>query len=131
MLFDDDALDQDPDIQFKPLSAKPVGWIRIAVSNAKYRSRRRGLTFDITAEDMVEKWREQEGLCYWFNVPMGTMENQRRHPLTPSIDRVDSYGGYTYDNVVWACLAANTAKMATDPECWEEFLSLLAVSIEK
>lgn len=130
MQFDDDALFGDPDIRIGPASDTPVAWIRKAVSNAKYRAKKRGIRFDLTAEDMVEKWREQEGLCYWFNVPMGTLEDQRRHPLTPSIDRVDSYEGYTFSNVVWACLAANTAKLATEPDCWEEFLGLLAVCIK-
>ena len=105
----------------------PVDWVRRAVQRARYRATKKGLLFNITAEDMSKQWREQDGRCYWFNVPMGAPEDHRHHPLAPSLDRMLPDHGYTYGNVVWACLAANTAKRDTHPDCWEEFLSLLQV----
>jgi len=108
----------------------PVAWIRKAVYNAKYRAKKKGLQFNISAEDMVEQWREQNGLCYWFEVPMGAPDGHLHHPLAPSLDRMDSCGGYTLGNVVWACLAANSAKRDTDPDSWEEFLSLLKACMQ-
>lgn len=80
---------------------------------------------------MLKQWEEQQGLCYWFNVPMGFVEEHPYHPASPSLDRVMSDQGYTYGNVVWACLAANTAKRDTDPDCWEDFLSLLRACLER
>jgi hypothetical protein len=56
---------------------------------------------------------------------MGFHEEVRYHPCTPSLDKVAPEHGYTYGNVVWACLAANTAKRDTEADCWEDFLSLL------
>lgn len=112
---------------YVPDSGTPVLWIRRAVQGAKYRAAQKGILFNITAEDMVAQWRDQDGVCYWFNVPMGSPEDHRHHPLAPSLDQVMPGNGYTWGNVVWACLAANTAKRDTDPDCWEEFLSLLKV----
>jgi len=139
MQFPDDDLDLDE--VFSPVVVGPaptgpvvvaplappkiVKWIRKAVSGAKYRAKKYNREFDLTAEDMLAKYTEQQGVCYWFSVPMGAPEDERHHPLTPSIDRVDSNGGYTFDNVVWCCLAANTAKRDTLADDWEEFLSLL------
>lgn len=109
------------------MSTTPVAWIRRALSNAKQRAKRKGIEFNLTAEDLVAQWADQKGLCYWFDVPMGFHEEIPYHPCTPSLDKVDPYQGYVYGNVVWACLAANTAKRDTDPDCWEDFLSLLKV----
>jgi len=108
----------------------PVRWIRRAVSAAKQRAKG-NYEFDITAQDMVDQWREQNGDCYWFQVPMGFVEDHPYHPLTPSLDKVDPYHGYTFGNVVWACLAANTAKRDTDPDCWEDFLDLVGVCLKE
>jgi len=109
----------------------PVRWIRRAVQNAAQRAKAGGYRFDVTAEEMEEQWREQDGLCYWFKVPMGRDEDVPYHPLTPSLDKVAPEHGYTFGNVVWACLAANTAKRDTDPDCWEEFLDLLKVCLNR
>ena len=105
------------------------GWIRQAVRNAERRAGEKDVPFDITVEDMEEQWRQQDGYCYWFRVPMGAPEGCRHHPLTPSLDRVMPEHGYTYGNVVWACLAANSAKRDTDPDYWEEFLGLVKVCL--
>jgi len=107
----------------------PVRWIRQAVQNAYRRAKGKDLEFDITPEDMVQQWEEQNGRCYWFGVHMGFVQNHPYHPLSPSLDRVAPHHGYTYGNVVWACLAANAAKRDTDPDCWEDFLELLRVGL--
>ena len=104
-------------------------WVSKAVSSAKQRARLRGLPFLFTAEDAVNAWNAQGGCCYWFKVPMSGVSPH--HPMTPSLDRVQGHLGYTPDNVVWACLAANSAKSDTDPDAWEEFLDLLKVSLHE
>jgi hypothetical protein len=106
-------------------------WIRKVVSAAQTRARRKGLPFSITVEDMQAQWDEQDGHCYWFHVPLGAPEHRPYHPLTPSLDRVRGDLGYTYGNVVWTCLAANTAKRDTDPDSWEEFLDVMGVCFRR
>lgn len=103
----------------------PPQWLRRQVHNARYRAKSHGVPFTITTDEMHEVWDEQEGRCYWFNVPMGVDPDRSYHPCTPSLDRVMPELGYVSGNVVWASLAANVAKRDTDPDCWEHFLSLL------
>lgn len=107
----------------------PPRWIRTLVSNARYRAKSVDVPFNLTAEDMYLQWDQQGGDCYWFKVPMGVDPDHLYHPCTPSLDRVVPDQGYVAGNVVWACLAANTAKRDTDPDCWEEFLDLLRVCL--
>lgn len=100
-------------------------WIKKAVQNARRRAQEACVPFDLIPQDLVELWDEQNGNCYWFGVPMGVSPDRPYHPCTPSVDRVIPEQGYVAGNVVWACLAANTAKRDTDADCWEDFLSLV------
>jgi hypothetical protein len=103
--------------------------MKTAVRNARYRAKAASVPFDLTAEDLHELWDEQNGNCYWFGVPMGVDPDRPYHPCTPSLDRVAPELGYVFGNVVWASLAANTAKRDTDADCWEDFLSLMRVCL--
>ena len=107
----------------------PPRWIHTSVKSARYRAKSKGIPFDLTAEDLHTLWDEQQGNCYWFHVPMGVHPDRLYHPCTPSLDRVVPDQGYVAGNVVWACLAANTAKRDTDADCWEDFLDLLKVCL--
>ena len=71
----------------------------------------------ITANDLKKMWVEQNGLCFWFGIPLdlGLMFNDHpdwcsRHPLAPSVDRKDDYQDYTYDNIVICCRYANLGR---------------------
>jgi hypothetical protein len=104
-------------------------WIRLAVHRAKTRARKNDLPFDLTTEDIQDLWAKQNGCCYWFNIHLNPYAGPR-HPLLPSLDRVDSHRGYTYGNVVLSCWAANRCKNDCDPDTWEEFLQFLAASLK-
>lgn len=91
---------------------------------AESRAKKQGIRFDLIEQDIVDMWGEQAGLCYWFKLPMAWMED-RNHPQQPSIDRVVPGSHYSRGNVVLACLAANHAKGATEPDEWERFLEHL------
>lgn len=102
-------------------------WIRVLVANARQRALERGLPFDLTPQDIHEMWGEQEGRCRWFNVPMqwGDEDEGPRHPMIPTIDRVNNTRGYTRANCVLACWGANAAKGACELDTWETFLDFL------
>jgi len=52
--------------------------------------------------------KEQEGMCYWLNIPMDfTMKDKLRKP---SIDRLDNSRGYEIGNVVLTTVFANTGR---------------------
>ena len=68
----------------------------------------------ITSKDLKNIWLNQNGLCFWFEIPldMGLLFKEHpdwfsRHPLAPSIDRKDDNGDYSIDNVVICCRFAN------------------------
>jgi len=106
-------------------------WVNILIGNARRRALERGMPFDLTAQDIVEIWDEQSGLCYWFKVPMQWKDDVGpRHPMIPTIDRTDNSRGYVRSNVVLACWGANAAKGACDLEEWEEFLEFLRASLK-
>jgi len=78
----------------------------------------------LTVDDINEMFDSQNGLCYWFNVPL-ISSNKPKHPQQPSLDRLDRTKGYTRDNVVLCCYSANIGRNDNDVETWENFLKLL------
>ena len=74
--------------------------------NAKARARRRGLTFTITKEDIVIP-----ELCPYLGVRLipGTYA-ERKIGSAPTLDRIDSDGGYTKDNIEVISDLANRMK---------------------
>jgi len=97
------------------------------ISAARHRAKRRGCAFDLTEQDVLDLWQEQDGKCYWFGVPMQWRDPDEggRNPFIPTLDRADNRKGYTRGNVVLACWGANAAKGTCDLLVWEEFLSFV------
>lgn len=73
---------------------------------------KRRIDFSITADDIIELWGKQNGLCNLSNMPMtlthGTMTLQ--NPTKVSIDRIDSTTGYHKDNIQLVTWQINCAK---------------------
>lgn len=85
---------------------------------------KRNKEHNITVDDINEMFVKQNGLCYWFGVPLLPSE-KHKHPQQPSIDRLDRNKGYTKDNVVLCCYSANIGRNENDTETWKKFLSIL------
>ena len=71
----------------------------------------------ITAKDLREQWRKQNERCYWFNIPLDFhllykdhFEWMPKHPMAPSVDRIDDKKDYTSDNIVISCRFANLGR---------------------
>lgn len=60
-------------------------------------ARERNLCFDITIIDMWNKFVEQRGYCAMTGLPIYFAYKND----TASLDRIDSNGGYTLDNIQW------------------------------
>ena len=100
------------------------------ISNARQRAIANGHAFDITAQDVVDMWSDQQGKCFWFGIPMMWREGTGpRNPMIPTIDRTDNDRGYVRSNVVLACWGANAAKGACELDAWEEFLDFLRAGL--
>lgn len=68
----------------------------------------------VTPEDLKEIWDKQNGKCYWFGVELDLdlmykdhPDWMPKHPLAPSIDKIDVDGDYTKDNIVICTRLAN------------------------
>ena len=91
---------------------------------------KRGKEHSLTVKDINEMYEKQNGLCYWFNVPL-TPSNNSKHPQQPSLDRLDRNKGYTIDNVVLTCYSANIGRNENSVEDWETFIKVLKVNLVK
>ena len=87
-------------------------------------SKKRGKEYNLTVNDINQMYQNQNGLCYWFNIPLIPSSNSK-HPQQPSLDRLDRNKGYTKDNVVLVCYSANIGRNENDLETWQNFLNLL------
>lgn len=98
--------------------------VRLWQNTLIHDSKNRGVEHTLTIDDINQLFQKQNGLCYWFNVPL-IPSNDSKHSQQPSLDRLDRTKGYTLDNVVLTCYSANIGRNETSIEDWEKFLILL------
>lgn len=67
----------------------------------------RGISFDLTLEDVNNRWETQQGRCYYSGKPLDTRTGS---PFKVSLDRKDSNQGYTRDNTVLCSVRVNLMK---------------------
>ena len=74
-----------------------------------------GHPINITIEDLKIQWKKQRGKCWWLGIPM-SLEDLfvPRSPFAVSVDRVDSSGGYTPDNIVLTTRFSNVGRGSYD-----------------
>lgn len=80
--------------------------------SAKSRAKRKNYEFALDQQDVFDMWDRQAGKCSLTGLPMfehHVGRQLKRRPWMPSIDRIDSYRGYTKDNVRLVCFAVNVA----------------------
>jgi hypothetical protein len=78
----------------------------------------------LTVEDISDIYKKQNGLCYWFKVPL-IPSLIKKHPQQPSLDRLDRSKGYVKDNVVLSCYAANIGRNESNIDVWLDFLDVM------
>ena len=98
--------------------------IRLWQNTLIHDSKHRGVENTLTVNDVNEMYESQNGLCYWFKIPL-IPSNKPKNPQQPSLDRIDRNKGYTKDNVVLTCYSANIGRNENDLETWKNFLYLL------
>jgi hypothetical protein len=95
-------------------------WQNALINDSKYR----GIENTLTVDDINELFKKQNGLCFWFKVPL-IPSDKSKNPQQPSLDRLDRNKGYTKDNVVLTCYSANIGRNDNDIEIWKNFLKIL------
>ena len=65
----------------------------------------------------------QNNKCYWYNIELelDSLEGSR-NPAKLTIDRLDCTKGYSKDNVVLTCYAANCGRGDCPIEIWKEII---------
>jgi hypothetical protein len=97
-------------------------WLK-ALTNARHRSLKKGLAFDLTREWCEQNW---TGLCAVSGLPF-SFGTQLHFPFSPSIDRIKSDLGYTADNCRFVLFAINSFKgTGTD----EDMLKIAQATIQ-
>jgi hypothetical protein len=91
-------------------------------------SKRKNVEHTISVKDIDELYKKQNGLCFWFKVPLIPSKN-KKHPQQPSIDRLDRYKGYTKDNIVLCCYSANIGRNENTVDEWLKFIEIIKENI--
>jgi hypothetical protein len=84
------------------------------ISTGRSSGRTRGIVFGLKTEDLMQLYFRQSGVCALSGIPMTFAASERTHGRSRtniSIDRIDSRGNYTLDNVQLVCVAVNIMKM--------------------
>lgn len=91
---------------------------------------RRSIKYDITADDLHEIWKKQDGMCAYTGVKL-TLKNRRNinvcnNNFMASVDRIDSSKSYTKDNIQFISITANLAKNTMSHKEMIEFCKIVA-----
>ncbi len=81
--------------------------IRYRVTSAKHRALKKGMVFEITDEDIIEKLKTQNNKCY---ISKQTITFNEKDWYGLSLDRLDNNIGYTKDNTVVVTKFVNFSK---------------------
>lgn len=100
--------------------------VRLWQNTLLHDSKHRKIDHTLTINDINEMLEKQNGLCYWFKIPL-IPSNKHKHPQQPSLDRLDRDKGYTKDNVVLCCYSANIGRNENDLDTWLEFIKSLNI----
>lgn len=88
-----------------------LGYMQRAMYNVRQRGKKQKVEVKITAEDLVDIFNCQTGLCSLSGMPLDWQTFAKgRSPLTCSIDRIEPKKGYVKDNVRLLCFQVNTMK---------------------
>ena len=86
-------------------------------TQARSNAKRRGIPFTLTEADFAALVERSGGRCMLTGLPFDEeYKADRIRPYAASLDRTDSSGGYTPDNVRLVCAAANIALGDTGTE---------------
>jgi hypothetical protein len=99
-------------------------WTKIASSNNRKKIQEK--QWDppkilISPIEIENKWHEQDGKCHWtgMELDLGLLFDDYEnyypmHPLAPSVDRINSYGDYEYENIVICARMMNLGRTTYD-----------------
>lgn len=87
-----------------------TGYLRSRIWGSRREAINRGIYFNLTLDDLVELYAVQNARCALSNEPMTFITEQGQVLTNISIDRIDSNGDYTKDNIQLVCYIVNAMK---------------------
>lgn len=96
--------------------------IYVMVNNARNRARKLSVAFDLTPVYVFLLAEKQSFCCARTGIPFSydlPQNGWKSNPYAPSLDRVDSGGGYTKDNVQLVIWALNMARSEWGSDIYE------------
>lgn len=90
-----------------------------ALSNAKNRSKKRSVPFDLDKEYIIDLYKVQSGKCYYSGMPLNIIKGDlsRVHDeFKMTLDCIDPSLGYVRGNVVWCAYCVNSFKQNMSKE---------------
>jgi hypothetical protein len=107
----------------KRVQASPRYTMKITLSHGL---RRKPTINPATIEDLMQKWRDQNGCCALTGIKM-TWAKGKVLPTSISLDRIDHEGGYSADNIRLICHAINAFRgRMSDAEMLDMARALIA-----
>lgn len=107
----------------------------------RHNAKSRGLEFLITPQDLEDIWINQSGICNLsgLKLQLPVKKKAYKEDGTPtihyfgnaSVDRIDSYKGYTKDNVQWIHSKINIMKMEIAQDDFIQLCKLIVQHNEK
>ena len=81
------------------------------------------IEIDLSIQDLKEIYDNQNGKCFWFNIPLDiNFILEKGNLLSMSVDRIDNNKGYTKNNVVICCRFANLGRQNCE---FDKFKSMI------
>lgn len=93
-------------------------------NNIKKRAKDKGIDVSVTLQEIWELYEKQDRKCALTGLPICFDKNNGE--TTASLDRIDSSGGYTIDNIQWVHKDVNKMKNAYDIEYFIKMCKLVS-----
>lgn len=103
--------------QIKEQTRDPIYYIKALFYSLKVGAKIRKKDFNITINDLIDLYKQQDGLCVLTKEKMTHIRGKGRIPTNISVDRIDNKKGYNKDNIRLICICVNKMKQEmTDEE---------------
>lgn len=96
--------------------------LMLILATCRNAAKRRGIQFNISIDDLLDKWEKQNGKCYYTGIEM-IKTFRKKCPTQVSVDRINTKEGYLKENIALCCLSINYAKNSFDESQINDFLS--------
>lgn len=96
--------------------------VSVMLAESRHRAKRKGVEFNLTKEDLLAMWAEQDGRCAISGMPLTHHRRggEDRSLSNASLDRVNPRGQYSQENTHLVCAGVNLMRRHLE---LDEFLS--------